>query len=397
MDEVNLKEEKRKKRNQNQFGFETLSIHAGQSPDPSTGAIMTPIFMSSTFAQSSPGKHKGYEYSRTSNPTRKAYEDCIAALEGGNKAFAVSSGCAAITIVLHLLEPGDHVLAVDDMYGGTYRLFESIFRKNGIQFSYVDMTKIENFEKALKKNTKLIWIETPSNPLLKLVDIQAVSDEAKKRGILVAVDNTFMSPYFQKPFLWGADIVVHSTTKFINGHSDIIGGVVVVKSEDLSERLLFLSQAIGPTASSFDSYILLRSLKTLALRMKAHEENAKAVAEMLSKEKRVEKVIYPNQSYHSQFELVKKQMTGSGGMITFYIKGGLKASRRFLESLKIFSLAESLGGVESLAVHPALMTHASLPKERRKDLGIHDSMIRLSVGIETKDDLLFDLERALDF
>lgn len=379
-----------------EFGFETRAIHAGQHPDETTGAIMTPIYLSSTYVQASPGVHKGYEYSRTSNPTRKAYEDCIASLEGGQRGFAFASGCSATLVALHLLSAGDHVIAGDDMYGGTFRLFDKVLKNHGIEFTYVDLTKPESVDAAVRPNTKLLWMETPTNPLLRLIDISAVSARAKKHGLIVAVDNTFMSPYFQRPIELGADLAVHSTTKYINGHSDVVGGVIVSNSAELSERLAFLSNSMGPIASTFDSFLSLRSLKTLALRMQAHERNAMAVARFLEKHPNIEKVIYPGLESHPQHALAKKQMHGFGGMITFYIKGGLEASRKFLESVRIFSLAESLGGVESLIEHPAIMTHASIPPETRKKLGISDSLIRLSVGVETIDDLLGDLKQALD-
>ncbi len=378
---------------QKEFGFETRAIHAGQTADPSTGAIMTPLYLSSTFVQESPGKHKGYEYSRTSNPTRKAYEDCLANLEGGRFGFAFASGCAATTTVAHLLHAGDHILACDDMYGGTFRLFDKVIRHNGIEVSYVDLTDPTRLSQHLKPNTKLIWLETPTNPMLKLIDIKKIADQVQKK-IWIAVDNTFMSPYFQRPLELGADIVVHSTTKFVNGHSDIVGGAVVTDNPTIAEKLAFLSNAIGAIAAPFDSFICLRSLKTLPLRMRAHESNGIAVARFLEGHSKVERVIYPGLPSHPQHELAKRQMSGFGGMITFYVKGGIDAARAILENVKIFSLAESLGGVESLIEHPAIMTHASVPPETRKSLGIHDSLIRLSVGVETQEDLISDLEQA---
>jgi cystathionine gamma-lyase len=378
-----------------QLGFETRAIHAGQSPDPTTGAIMTPVFLSSTYVQKSPGDHKGYEYSRTGNPTRRAYEDCVASLEGGDRGFAIASGCAATLLSLHLLKAGDHIVAGDDMYGGTFRLFDKVLKQNGYEFTFTDLTDPKNFEKAIQKNTKMVWLETPTNPMLRLVDIAAIAQIAKKKKILVAVDNTFMSPYFQSPIALGADLVVHSTTKYIYGHSDTVGGMVVSGNKDLSDRLAFLSNAMGPIASTFDSFIGLRSLKTLAIRMRAHNENAMAIAEFLKKQPKVEKVIYPGLKDHPQHALAKKQMRGFGGMISFVLKGGLKETRNFLESVELFSLAESLGGVESLVNHPAIMTHASVPPEIRKKLGISDSLVRLSVGIETLEDLKDDLETAL--
>lgn len=378
------------------LGFSTRAIHAGQQPDPSTGAIMTPVYLTSTYVQSSPGVHQGWEYSRTHNPTRKAYENCLANLEGAKHGFAMASGCAATTTILHLLKQGDHVIAGDDMYGGTFRLFDKVLRHDGFEFSFVDLTRPENFEKAVKSNTKLVWLETPTNPTLKLVDIRKISSMAKSRGILVVVDNTFMSPFFQRPIELGADIVVHSATKYIGGHSDMVGGIIAVQRDDLAERLAFLSNSMGGIAGPFDSFLALRSLKTLPLRMKAHQHNAQVIAEFLESHQKVEKVIYPGLKSHPQHSLAKEQMLGMGGMITFYIKGGISAARSFLENVNVFALAESLGGVESLVEHPAIMTHASVPLETRKALGIDDSLIRLSVGVEDIDDLLNDLKFAFD-
>ncbi len=375
--------------------FATRAIHAGQNPDPTTGAIMTPVYLTSTYVQESPGVHKGYEYSRTGNPTRKAYEDCLASLESGKFGFAFASGCAATTTIMHILKAGDHVVACDDMYGGTFRLFDKVLRHNGIEFSFVDLTHPESFEKAIRPNTKLIWIETPTNPMLKLVDIRKHCALAQKKNIVSVVDNTFMSPYFQRPLELGADVVVHSTTKYINGHSDIVGGALVTNRQDLAERIAFLSNSMGGIQSTFDAFLCMRSLKTLPVRMRAHETNARAVAELLQNHSRVEKVIYPGLASHPQHALAKEQMSGFGGMITFYIQGGLAESRAFLEKVKIFTLAESLGGVESLIEHPAIMTHASVPVENRKALGISDNLVRLSVGIEDVNDLLWDLEQAL--
>ncbi|MBE8162628.1 MAG: cystathionine gamma-synthase [Bdellovibrionaceae bacterium] len=382
------------KNTKNKLGFSTRAIHAGQEPDKETGAVMTPVYMSSTFVQKSPGKHTGYEYSRTSNPTRKAYEDCLASLEGGCAGFALASGSAATSLVLHLLKPGDHIIAGDDMYGGTFRLFDKVFKKLGLEFSFVDLSK-EDWTSFIKDNTKMIWLETPTNPTLKIFDIQKIADHAHKKNILLSVDNTFMSPYFQQPLSLGADIVVHSVTKFINGHSDIIGGAIVVKDKALSEQIAFLSNSIGAIASTFDSYLALRSLKTLAVRMEKHQENALCVANFLEKHERVAKVIYPGLKNHPQHQLACKQMSGFGGVVSFYIKGGVKDACKFLENLKLFFLAESLGGVESLAQHPGIMTHASVPKEQRASLGIDDTLIRLSIGIENKEDLLADISQAL--
>ena len=378
------------------LGFSTRSIHAGQEPDPTTGAIMTPVYLTSTYVQESPGVHKGWEYSRTHNPTRKAYENCMASLEGGKFGFAFASGCAATTTILHILKQGDHVIAGDDMYGGTFRLFDKVLKNNGTEFSYIDLTKPENFKNAVKPNTKLVWLETPTNPTLKLVDIKAIAAMAAQKGIITVVDNTFMSPYFQRPLALGADIVVHSATKYIGGHSDVVGGVAVTSRSDLAEKLAFLSNSMGGVGSAFDAFLCLRSLKTLPLRMKAHEKNAIAIADFLESHAKVEKVIYPGLRSHPQHALAKEQMLGMGGMITFLIKGGLPAARTFLESVNIFALAESLGGVESLIEHPAIMTHASVPAEMRKALGIDDSLIRLSVGVEDLEDLLQDLKQAFD-
>lgn len=382
-------------KNKTPAGFSTRAIHAGQSPDPTTGAIMTPVYLTSTYVQASPGVHKGYEYSRTHNPTRQAFEGCVASLEGGTRGFAFASGLAATTVLLHQFKAGDHVVAGDDMYGGTFRLFDKVLRHNGLDFSYVDLSVAENLERALTPKTKLLWLETPTNPMLKLADIRRLCEIAHARGVLVAVDNTFMSPYFQRPLELGADFVVHSSTKYINGHSDVVGGVIVVKDPELGERLQFLSNAMGPVASAFDAFLCLRSLKTLAVRMQAHETNAMAVAEYLDGHTGVERVIYPGLKSHPQHVLASQQMDGFGGMVSFVVKGGLPQARAFLESVRIFALAESLGGVESLVNHPAIMTHASVPAETRARLGISDTLIRLSVGIESKEDLIADLEQAL--
>lgn len=384
------------KKDSSELGFGTRAIHAGQHPDPSTGAIMTPVYLTSTYVQESPGVHKGWEYSRTHNPTRKAYENCMASLESGKFGFAFASGCAATTTILHLLQQGDHVIAGDDMYGGTFRLFNRVLKNNGIDFSYVDLTHPENFNKAVKPQTKLVWLETPTNPTLKLVDIRKIAKAAAEKGIITVVDNTFMSPYFQRPLELGADIVVHSATKYIGGHSDVVGGVAVTSRADLAEKLAFLSNSMGAIQGPFDSFMCLRSLKTLPLRMKAHESNAKAVAEFLESHPKVQKVLYPGLKSHPQHALAQEQMKGMGGMITFYIKGGLESARTFLENVQLFSLAESLGGVESLIEHPAIMTHASVPAETRKSLGIDDSLIRLSVGVEDISDLLGDLKSAFE-
>lgn len=382
--------------NWNDKGFSTRAIHAGQAPDPTTGAVMTPVYLTSTYVQASPGVHKGYEYSRTGNPTRKAYETCLASLEGGQYGFAFASGLAASTTILHMFKAGDHIVTCDDMYGGTFRLFDKVLKNNGLEFSFVDLTNPEKLKEAIRPNTKMVWLESPTNPTLKLMDIAAISKIAKSKNILTVVDNTFMSPYFQKPLSLGADIVVHSTTKYINGHSDVVGGAVITNNKEIGERMAFLSNAMGGIGSTFDAFLSMRSLKTLAVRMQAHEANAKKIAEFLEGHKHVEKVLYPGLKSHPQHELAKKQMTGFGGMITFYVKGGMKESRKFLENVKIFALAESLGGVESLIEHPGIMTHASVPVEQRKILGISDSLVRLSVGIEDCKDLLDDLSQAFE-
>lgn len=385
-----------KKTDNKDLGFATRAIHAGQSPDPTTGAIMTPVYLTSTYVQESPGVHKGWEYSRTHNPTRKAYEDCIASLESGKYGFAFASGCAAATTLMHLLKQGDHIIAGDDMYGGTFRLFDKVLKNDGLDFSYVDLTKPENFDKAVTPKTKLVWLETPTNPTLKMVDIRKIAASAKAKNILVVVDNTFMSPYYQRPLELGADMVVHSATKYIGGHSDVVGGAIVTARADLAERIAFLSNSMGGVQGAFDSFMCLRSLKTLPLRMKAHQENAIAIANFLESHPKVEKTIYPGLASHPQHALAKEQMTGFGGMITFHIKGGMSAARKFLESVQVFALAESLGGVESLIEHPAIMTHASVPVENRRALGIDDSLIRLSVGVEDLADLMADLKQAFD-
>lgn len=378
------------------LGFATRAIHAGQIPDPTTGAIMTPVYLSSTYVQASPGVHKGYEYSRTGNPTRKAYEDCLASLEDGTHGFAFASGCAATTTILHLLKQGDHVIAGDDLYGGTFRLFDKVLRHDGMNFTFLDLTNPEKLSEAIRPETKMIWIETPTNPTLKLVDIKRVCEIAHKKNILVAVDNTFMSPYFQKPLSLGADMVVHSTTKYVGGHSDMVGGAVVTNKKDLAEKIAFLSNSMGAIQAPFDAFLSLRSLKTLPIRMQTHEKNAFEVANFLEKHPKVQWLRYPGLPSHPQHALAKSQMSGFGGMITLALKGGIEESRKFLENVKIFALAESLGGVESLIEHPAIMTHASVPADIRKQLGIDDSLVRLSVGIEDAVDLVEDLKNALE-
>jgi cystathionine beta-lyase/cystathionine gamma-synthase len=378
--------------------FATRAIHAGQAPDPTTGAIMPPISVSSTYVQESPGRHKGYEYSRTQNPTRFAYERCVADLESGTRGFAFASGLAATATLLDLLEPGAHIVASDDLYGGTYRLFTRVRAQSaGLQVTYVDMSQPRNVEKALTPATRLLWVETPTNPMLKLVDLAAIGAIAHKRKLLTCVDNTFASPWIQRPLEHGFDLVMHSATKYLNGHSDMVGGIVVVGDDDgLAERLAFLQNAVGAVAGPFDAYLALRGVKTLALRMQRHCENAAELAGWLARHPRVAKVHYPGLRSHPQHALAKKQMHGRyGGMVTIELKGGLKQARRFLERCELFALAESLGGVESLIDHPALMTHASVPAAARAALGIRDTLCRLSVGVEDVDDLRADLAHAL--
>ena len=386
------------KSKKNTQGFATKAIHSGQEPDPSTGAIIGPIYTSSTYVQESPGEHKGFDYSRTSNPTRKALEICMTDLEEGGQGFAFSSGMAATATVLELLDTGDHIISMDDLYGGTYRLFENVRkRSSGLEFSYSNLSSLDGLESLLKPNSRMIWVESPSNPLLKIVDLERVSAFAKKHNLISVCDNTFCSSYVQKPLNLGFDVVLHSATKYLNGHSDVIGGLVVSSQErgDLAEQLAFLSNSIGSIMSPFDSFLVLRSLKTLAVRMEKHCENAFEVASFLEEHEAIEKIYYPGLSNHPNQEIAKKQMNGFGGMITIVLKGGLKTATTFLERTKIFALAESLGGVESLIEHPALMTHASVPTEVRKDLGIEDGLVRLSVGIESVEDLLDDLNQAL--
>ena len=375
--------------------FETRAIHAGCEPDSGTGAIMTPIFQTSTYVQESPGKHKGYDYSRTHNPTRTALEKNIASLEEGKYGLAFSSGMSAITAITQMLSAGDHIICSDDVYGGTFRLFDKVLKKFNLEFDFIDLTSLQSLERYIKNTTKLVWLESPSNPLLKLIDIEATARTAKSHGIVTVVDNTFATPFFQKPLKLGADIVMHSTTKYLNGHSDVIGGALVMNDQELYSKLQFLQNAAGGVPGPFDCFLVLRGIKTLAVRMERHAENALKIAQFLESHPKVRKVIYPGLSSHPQHELAKKQMTGFGGIVTFFIKGGLEAARKFLERVKVFSLAESLGGVESLIEHPAIMTHASLPKEVREKIGISDELIRVSVGIEHVDDLISDLKQAL--
>ncbi len=375
--------------------FETRAIHTGCKPDSGTGAIMTPIFQTSTFVQESPGKKKGYGYARTRNPTRVALEENIASLEEGNHGLAFSSGMAAITTIIQMLNAGDHVIACDDVYSGTFRIFEKVFKRHNLEFNFINITNLQLLEKHLKDNTKIIWLESPSNPLLRITDIEAITNIAKNNDILTVIDNTFATPFFQKPLNFGVDIVVHSTTKYINGHSDVIGGAVVTNDRELYGKLQFLQNAAGAVPGPFDCFLVLRGIKTLAIRMERHEENAFKIAQYLEKHPNVRSVIYPGLKSHSQHELAQKQMSGFGGIISFFIKGGLDSAKRFLEKVRIFSLAESLGGVESLIEHPAIMTHVSLPKEVREKIGITDELIRISVGIENVNDLIDDLDKAL--
>ena len=381
----------------NRLGFATRTIHAGQSPDPSTGAIMPPIYATSTYVQESPGVHKGYEYSRSQNPTRMAYERCIADLESGAKGFAFASGLAGMATVLDLLPSGSHVVCADDVYGGTYRLFENVRRDSaGLSFSFIDMTDPKAVEAELRPETRMIWVESPTNPLLKLVDLEAVAEIGKRRGILTACDNTFASPWVQRPIELGFDMVMHSATKYLNGHSDMVGGVIVfARDDERCERFAYLQNAVGAVQGPFDSFLALRGLKTLAIRMERHCQSASAIAAWLEAHPQVEKVHYPGLNSHPQRALAERQMRQPGGMVTAVLKGGLPTAKRFLERVEIFALAESLGGVESLIEHPAIMTHASIPPEKRAELGIDDGLVRLSVGIEDEADLLADLDQAL--
>jgi len=376
--------------------FATRTIHAGQSPDPTTGAIMPPIYATSTYVQESPGVHQGYEYSRTQNPTRMAYERCVADLEAGTHGFAFASGMAAIGTILELIDSGSHVISLDDLYGGTRRLFSGVReRSTGLEFSYVDMTDPSEVENALQDNTRMIWIESPSNPLLKIIDFKAVAEIAAGKDILLVCDNTFATPYLQRPLELGCDIVMHSATKFLNGHSDMVGGIAVTADDGLAEQLAYLQNSIGAVAGPFDSFLALRGLKTLDVRMERHCRSAAVIAAWLEKDDRVERVLFPGLESHPQHDLAKAQMSDFGGIVTFFIKGELADARRFLETCEVFALAESLGGVESLVDHPGIMTHASVPEKERAALGISDQLIRLSVGIEDLDDLIADLDQAL--
>ncbi|KAA3641057.1 MAG: PLP-dependent transferase [Proteobacteria bacterium] len=385
------------KKDKQQFGQHTKAIHAGQYPDPTTGAVIPPIYTSSTYLQKSPGQHQGFEYSRSHNPTRYAYERAVAAMENGSHGFAFASGMAATSTIIELLDSGDHIIAMDDLYGGTSRLFRMVRARSAhLEFSYVDLTvAADNLDQYLKDNSRMIWLETPSNPMLKIVDIKKICDFAKQHDLLVVVDNTFASPYLQQPLDLGADIIMHSATKFINGHSDMVGGMVVVNEPELAQQMAFLQNSVGAVAGPFDSYQALRGFKTLPLRMDKHCTNAMHLAQWLEQDSRVTKVIYPGLQSHPQHELAKQQMSGFGGMMTILIKGGLVATRTMMERCHLFALAESLGGIESLINHPAIMTHAAVPAEQRAQIGITDNLVRLSVGIEDVADLQADLDYAL--
>ena len=374
--------------------IETLAIHAGQSPDPTTGAIMTPVYLTSTYVQDGPGEHKGYEYSRTHNLTRHALQDCLAALEDAPHGLAFASGLAATDALMHLLEAGDHVLVSDDVYGGTFRIFDKVFRRHGLEFSYVDMSDAGALARGFRPRTRMVWAESPTNPMLKIVDLANLAAAAKAHGAISVVDNTFATPFFQRPLALGIDVVTHSTTKYLNGHSDVVGGATMTRDAALHDRLRFLQNAVGAVPSPMDSFLVLRGLKTLHVRMERHAENAMRVARFLEGHPQVERVTYPGLESHPQHALAKRQMSGFGGMLTFVIRGGLEGARAFLKAVRIFACAESLGGVESLIEHPAIMTHASVPAETRAQLGIADGFIRVSCGIEHADDLVEDLERG---
>lgn len=387
-------------RHEIQWGFDTLAIHAGQEPDPTTGAVITPIYATSTFAQQAPGVHKGFDYGRSHNPTRFAYERAVANLEGGTAAFAFASGLAAISTVLELLEAGSHIIASNDLYGGTYRLFERVRRKSAhLEITYVDPSQPELFEKAIQANSRMIWVETPTNPLLKIADLSAIGEIARRLNLIAVADNTFATPWLQRPLDYGFDVVVHSATKYINGHSDIVGGVAIAgRNPEIRERLAFLQNSVGAIASPFDSFLAHRGVKTLGVRMERHCRNAIAVAKWLESHRQIERVIYPGLPSHPQHALASRQMKrGYGGMISAIVRGGLEASRTMLSNCRVFTLAESLGGIESLIEHPAIMTHASIPAQVRQSIGIEDGLIRLSVGIEDEADLISDLEQALWF
>lgn len=377
------------------LGIDTLAVHAGQPPDPSSGAVMVPIVLSSTFAQSAPGEHQGFEYSRSGNPTRNALEACIAALEHAKHGFAFASGLGASTTILTLLKSGDHVVCGDDVYGGSYRLLAKVMRPLGIESDMVDMANPKDVAEKIRPNTRLVWLETPTNPLLKILDIEAICSVARKAGVPVLVDNTFATPVLQNPLALGATAVLHSTTKYLNGHSDVVGGAIATNDEELAERIRFQQNAIGAVPSPFDCYMVLRGIKTLPLRIRQASASAAIIADKLSKHPQVERVAYPGLKSHPGHALAARQMTGFGGMITFVVRGGLERSRTFLSGLEIFACAESLGGVESLAEHPAIMTHASIPEAQRRALGIDDGLVRLSIGVESADDLWADIEASL--
>lgn len=375
--------------------METLAVHAGVEPDPLTGAVMTPIYQTSTYTQAGPGEHKGYEYSRTDNPTRTPLQRCLAELEGGAHALVFASGMAATDAVVNLLDGGDHVVAGDDLYGGTYRLFTKVAARRGIDFTFVPTSDLERVEAAMRPNTKLVWVESPTNPMMNLCDIAAIAEIARSRGALTAVDNTFATPYFQRPLHLGADIVMHSMTKYLNGHSDVVMGCLALRDADLFARLKFLQNSIGAVPAPMDCFLALRGIKTFALRMRQHGENGMRIARWLDAHPKIERVFYPGLPSHPQHELATRQMTGFGGMMSFLVRADLEGTRRFLASVRLCALAESLGGVETLIEHPAIMTHASVPPEVRKEIGIHDNLVRLSVGIEAADDIEADLDRAL--
>lgn len=375
--------------------FETLAIHAGQRPDKTFGAMSVPIYQTSIFVFEDVGKTKGYDYSRTANPTRKVLEDTIAQLEGGKAGFAFATGMAAETTVIHLLKAGDHVISGDDIYGGTYRLFQKVMQNFGLEFTFLRMDSRQKIEQAIKPNTRMLWLETPSNPLLNIIDIEMVVDIAKKHNLMTVMDNTFATPYFLRPIEYGVDLVVHSTTKYLNGHCDVVGGAVVTTTDELSERMQFLLNAMGTCASPFNCWLVLRGIETLPVRMRQHEENAVTVANYLKGNPAVKRVFYPGLDSHPGHEIARKQMLGFGGVVSFEMKGGIKAVNNFLRKLKVFSLAESLGGVASLAEHPATMSHASMPKDHREKVGVTDELVRLSVGLENINDLLNDLGQAL--
>ncbi len=375
--------------------FATRAIHAGQEPDPTTGAINVPIYQTSTYVQQEIGKHKGYEYARTGNPTRTALEACLASLEGAKHGLCFGSGLGASMNIMHLLSAGDHVVVGDDVYGGTFRLFDKVLSRFGVTFSWVDARDVKNIEKAIKPETKMIWLETPTNPLLQIIDIKAITDLAKSKKIATVVDNTFASPYLQNPLALGADIVVHSATKYLGGHSDVVGGAILTSDEEMYERLKFHQNAVGSVPGPMDCFLILRGVKTLAVRMEAHQKNAMAIAKFLENKPQIERIIYPGLAAHPQHDLAKKQMSGFGAMVSIVVKGGLENANKFASSTKLFALAESLGGVESLICHPVSMTHGSIPKEVREARGIVDGLVRLSVGIEDTDDLLADVEQAL--